>query len=360
MKRIFALALFFVVAIASAQTFDLYKDGVKIGSFHAGPMGPMMPFVNPALIAKPTDSNSRGGWDGNAPMYFTGPQVRAANVDDPSQVAGPSDIGAFREPCFFSHFAQVDPIVSPGTVSLHLHAFFGNTGTNARSTAASIANSGNSTCAGGTLNRTSYWVPAMIDTRTGTPIVPSPAGSIFYYKTGYNGIVPGAIKQLPAGLRMVSGDAKGSTPSGPWNYGCIGQGNDFWADKAVGIPICKTGQDMLMSVTFPQCWDGVNLDSPDHISHMSGTVDGACPASHPVPVPVVAFDIHYTIKATDDMTKWRLASDMYPTTLPGGFSGHADWWNGWDDATMKTITENCEQKSLDCRAYLLGDGRTLY
>jgi hypothetical protein len=40
-------------------------------------------------------------------------------------------------------------------------------------------------------------------------------------------------------------------------------------------------------LTVVRCWDGKNLDSPDHQSHMYNTVNdafqnsGACPASHP-------------------------------------------------------------------------------
>lgn len=48
---------------------------------------------------------------------------------------------------------------------------------------------------------------------------------------------------------------------------------------------CPNG--MRAQVNFPSCWDGVNLDSPDHKSHMafaSGGPNGGgdCPASHPV------------------------------------------------------------------------------
>ena len=42
---------------------------------------------------------------------------------------------------------------------------------------------------------------------------------------------------------------------------------------------------MRAQVYFPSCWDGVNLDSPDHKSHVSYPIglynDGACPPSHP-------------------------------------------------------------------------------
>ena len=45
-------------------------------------------------------------------------------------------------------------------------------------------------------------------------------------------------------------------------------------------------------ITFPTCWDGKNLDSPDHKSHMAhGGVGGfshtTCPASHPIRMPQV-------------------------------------------------------------------------
>jgi len=288
---------------------------------------------------------------------FADARVRAANVADPLQNPAPADIGSFREPCAFSHMSFDDPIVYPGQLGkAHLHSFFGNTGSGANTTAANLATSGNSTCAGGTANRTSYWVPAMIDTRTGTPIKPS--NSIFYYKTGANGVSPASVQALPQGLRMVSGNPNNFLPEGPARYGCVGLGNDYWAGSS--IPVCAAGQDLIMEVAFPQCWDGVNLDSPDHISHMANPSKGLCPASHPVAVPVISFEIHYTVTATDAPGKWRLSSDSYDSNLPGGLSGHGDWFNGWDPAIMSTFIKNCDQKSMDCHAYLLGDGRTLY
>jgi hypothetical protein len=303
-----------------------------------------MPFIDTTKLPAPR-------------VGFSTARVMPANVSNPSQVPNSSDLGAFREPCDFSHMSFDDPIVFPGQPGKsHLHAFFGNTGANANSTAASLANSGNSTCAGGTLNRTAYWVPAIIDTRTGTPVTPS--ASIFYYKTGYLGIVPASIKPFPAGLRMISGDPSNSIPAGTFNYGCVGPTASWWADHS--IPACAPGEDMIMSVDFPNCWDGVNLDSPDHSSHMTRPVNGSCPATHPVPLPEIAFVVHYTIKSTDAPAKWRLSSDNYDPALPGGYSGHGDWFNGWDPATMGTFVKNCEQASMDCHAYLLGDGRTLY
>ena len=90
----------------------------------------------------------------------------------------PDGIGAFRTVCGYSHMRADDPIVKPNAPGTsHLHTFWGNTATNAHSTAESIASTGNSTCRGGTVNRTAYWTPSIIDTRTGTPVAPSSSTS---------------------------------------------------------------------------------------------------------------------------------------------------------------------------------------
>lgn len=268
-----------------------------------------------------------------------------------------TNIGAFRVACDFSHMLPDDPIVAPGQPGVsHLHAFFGNTGANAHSNAESIATTGNSTCKGGTVNRSAYWVPAMIDTRTAAPVKPRVAN--IYYKTGYNGIKPGQVQPFPAGLRMIAGNAKNTTAKGPFRYQCVGNGSSaLWGPS---IQNCPAGAMLWQMIFFPQCWDGVNLDSPDHKSHMSYTVSRACPATHPVPLPEITFNIAYDIKEADAPLHWRLSSDNYDRTLPGGYSSHGDWFNGWSDEVMRTWVQRCDQASLDCRAHLLGDGQTLY
>ena len=254
-----------------------------------------------------------------------------------------------------------DPIVYPGQPGRsHLHAFFGNTGTSANSTAASIASSGNSTCRGGTANRTAYWVPAMIDTKDGTPVAPDQI--IVYYKVGYRGPKPSDVVPLPQGLRMIAGDPTASAGVlwGPVVYKCDGvsPGPDPYS-----IPNCAVGHSIWANVTFPQCWDGVNLDSPDHRSHMAyfpiPSPDGKCPASHPIALPEVAFNVVYTVNESDAPLRWRLSSDVYDKSLPGGYSFHGDWFNGWKADIMSTWVRNCDDASKDCLAHLLGDGRMM-
>ena len=271
-----------------------------------------------------------------------------------------TDIGAFRTVCEFSHMSFDDPIVYPGQPGRsHLHAFFGNTGINANSTVESVATSGNSTCRGGTANRTGYWVPAIIDTRDGTPVKPD--SLITYYKTGYRGIAPAAVQPMPAGLRMIAGDSTATSPTagGIAIFNCFapatGQG-----PKTVELPTtCPVGNTIWATVTFPQCWDGVNLDSPDHKSHMAYPVDGACPKSHPVPFPEVTLNFAYTVTDAAAVARWRLASDNYDPSIPAGYSLHADWFNGWKPEIMGSFIRNCDQASRDCFAHLLGNGQMM-
>jgi len=280
---------------------------------------------------------------------------------DETPSASGDGTGAFRTVCEFSHMAFDDPIVYPGQPGKsHLHVFFGNTGTNANSTAASIANTGNSTCRGGTINRSGYWAPAMIDTHDGTPVTPQ--SMIIYYKTGYNGVKPGDIKSLPQGLRMIAGDSKNSGPyqwGGPAHFTCIDPVSGTGGSTQNVPTSCPTGNTIWAAVMFPQCWDGVNLDSPDHKSHMSYPVQGSCPSTHPVAVPEITVNVLYPVADMKALSRWRLASDTYDSSIAAGYSSHADWFNGWKPQIMDAFVQNCDQPPKDCHAHLLGNGQKM-
>ena len=269
--------------------------------------------------------------------------------------------GSFRTVCRMSKSLFDDPIVFPGRPgAAHLHVFFGNTDVDANSTVASIANSGNSTCRGGTLNRSAYWFPAMYDSQTGE--VQTPDDGIFYYKTGY-AMDPASIKPLPAGLRMIAGDVNNRSTQ---DFKVIWSCRDAnWTDVG-SVPNCPVGDAVKYAVFFPQCWDGVNLDSPDHKSHMSYPIysnsggPSKCPSTHPVPLPAITEHILWTVRPGANLSAWRLASDTYSTSLRGGFSAHADWMNGWDASTMTQIVTQCLNKALDCGVGGIGAGAELF
>jgi hypothetical protein len=289
------------------------------------------------------------------------------------------NLGAFRTDCHISHFSNDDPIIFPNVKGAsHHHTFFGNTGARYDSTPESIRTTGNSSCAGGILNRTGYWIPSVVDTATGSPL--KPFRGIIYYKMGR---VPGQyIQNFPRHLRMIAGNPQAKTlEDSSADFACI---NESAANYLTGagkvIPACEKSKTwrkndgyVRLKVTFPNCWDGKNLDSPDHKSHMAYANGGhkdangnwyypanKCPTTHPIPVPEVSeiFDFEVT-DAVNGTDKWRLASDNYPATTRGGLSLHADWMNGWDEAIMGRIVTHCLNKSIDCGVNYLGDGQAL-
>jgi hypothetical protein len=122
-----------------------------------------------------------------------------------------------------------------------------------------------------------------------------------------------------------------------------------------------------MQVDFPNCWDGKNLDSPNHKDHMayaanSYVTNNTCPATHPVRIPQISIIVYYDVTdAVRGTSYWRLVSDNYdPTTAFAGYSAHADFMMGWDETIHKGIVDNCINSLKDCHAHLLGDGRTFY
>lgn len=59
-----------------------------------------------------------------------------------------------------------------------------------------------------------------------------------------------------------------------------------------------------------RCWDGVNLDSPDHKSHVAFPANGsfemgsACPESHPVKIPQLFYEIMWNTTAFNNPDEW--------------------------------------------------------
>ena len=270
--------------------------------------------------------------------------------------------GAFRVVCTPSHMSNDDPLVFPGQKdATHSHTFFGNTSTNYASDLNNLSAIGNSTCKGGLINRSAYWIPSMIDTSLNKAIAPDLA--IMYYKTGY--VPAGLVQAPPKGLRILAGNPKATTEALSSNVGytCLNR-TPFYGWKK-SIPACNVGETMQMKVSFPQCWDGKNLDSPDHKSHMAYSgknimTANKCPTTYPIGIPHIAINMNFKVLTADSAKNWRLASDNYDVSLAGGASGHADWVSGWNQVFIQGFVDNCLNKGVDCHAHLLGDGRMIY
>ena len=273
--------------------------------------------------------------------------------------------GAFRFICNASHNAKVDPIVYPGQADVgHLHTFAGNTTVNKDSTYSSLRQNGNSTCQGGPLNRSSYWMPSMM-TAGGQIVMPDYL--VIYYKGKTNSA------KLPRGLRYIFGKnmANLKAPLGIQQWGAGWPEKPEWectstATKTATIPQnCASGRgSIIVRVASPDCWDGVNLDSANHRSHMAYQVPRlgpACPPSHPIRLPQFSFAAVYTQTSLGEANTWYLASDRMIMSdgsvhnEPAGSTFHTDWFGAWDDGVLNTWHTNCIAKALSCVAFSLGD-----
>lgn len=236
----------------------------------------------------------------------------------------------FNTRCEFSHRRGDDPIVAPNRPGAsHRHDFFGNRSTRAASTLTSLRRGG-TTCVRRD-DRAGYWVPTLRD--QGRAVRPLRMNA--YYRRARRS---GTIRAFPAGLRVVAGDARAvaaqDTRVASWHCGPK-SGVRMRSEP----PACPPGTRLRMRVRFPECWDGRRLDSRDHRSHLAYARRARCPASHRVHVPRLVLNVVYPI-----------ADGRFATLASGGvLSGHADFFNAWNQRALETLVRRCLNASGNAR-----------
>ena len=236
----------------------------------------------------------------------------------------------FVSSCGFSHRAGDDPIVFPGFPGAsHDHSFVGNTSTNAFSTLATLRRAG-TTCRRPN-DTAGYWMPTLLV--GGTPL--APVGATIYYRRH----TLAAPQPFPAGLEIVAGNAHATAAQDVrivfWNCGVAGG-----VARSVTPPTCPDAgaAGLRLHVSFPDCWNGKDLDSPDHHSHLAYSAKGVCPAGYPDPVPALTVIFRYPTTGGSGVT---LASG-------GQLTGHADFFNAWNQAALNGLVANCLDALRHC------------
>ncbi len=294
--------------------------------------------------------------------------------------AVPDVVGAFRFICNAGQVSFDDPIVYPGQPGKsHLHQFFGNTGADASSTYASLRTSGGSTCTS-PLNRSAYWMPAMLNGK-GQVVRPDYV-SIYYKRRPVSDPEcrrqGAACVEIPRGLRFIFGfdmlNHKAQKTGGGY-FNCDGPtGIAGHYPTIVDVAKnCPVGNKLGAVISAPDCWNGKDLDSPDHRSHVAygryGDDGGyRCPVSHPYIIPTFTLGAWYSVDETLDRSgkwdgtfaSWHLSSDDMPgMPMKPGSSFHTDWFGAWDDQVMKIWTDNCINRLLNCSGGDLGNGQQM-
>jgi hypothetical protein len=218
---------------------------------------------------------------------------------------------------------RIDPLVNPGLApSPHLHQIVGGNSFNA-----TLAHDlpSLSTCTSCTFSEdfSNYWTAVLyFRARNGTykrvPQFTSEGlggngGVTVYYIPDAAATNQTRVNAFKPGFRMLVGDAtRTSSPSEARKtcHRCMPKTGDrnnlnCATPDAKSLPtgMCEGG--IRSVVTFPTCWDGVNLDSPDHMSHVAyaaGAGDndvgptGKCPSSHPVVIPQVMYEVMWDVR----------------------------------------------------------------
>lgn len=127
------------------------------------------------------------------------------------------------------------------------------------------------------------------------------------------------------------------------NFACYGGSGP----ETNALPTQKCPGGVRAQVFFPNCWDGQNLDSADHKSHMSypRTDNGKCPDTHPVQMVSLFYEVLYDTP--------RFANQWYGNSQPfvfsqgdaTGYGFHGDFLNGWDVPTLQRVIDECTDDS---------------
>jgi len=300
----------------------------------------------------------------------------------PLPAESPDDVGAFRMLCNAGKIIKDDPVVYPGQPGVsHLHVVWGNQGMDANSTYQSLRTTGTTSCGdpNAPVNRTAYWMPAMLD-GVGNVVLPDLIQN--YYKQIPAGTAEcqrraTACIGLPNGIKYVYGWNPVTHSGGPNDINSM----DYWAFKFVcwtddqgheAIPGsyhtiadivaagCPAGAKLVILFAGPGCWDGKNLDTPDHRSHLSyGTAETGgqiCPADHPYLIAAWQGQVHFTTDANFTAGKWHLSSDDMVPGAPAGSTLHFDYAEGWSPTVKQTWQKYCIDAHKTCSSGDLGNG----
>lgn len=309
-----------------------------------------------------------GGQAGNGPVaadYAVITTVQPAR-QTPDPGSGPSR-GTFVTSCGVNAnglFNSDNVIVAPGVTNgaHHFHDYVGNQSNNAFASDDDLAKAGTS-CVDQGDKSTYYWPVLRLQNGTQEQDAGSPGGGI-EGNTGeivtpkdvtltFVGNPRTQVTAMPRLLRIITGDAKAFV-NGPANanasWSCTGFEDRQLKDK---YPLCPAGSDVVRTFRFQSCWDGANIDSANHRTHVAfAAADGSCPAglrAVPQLVQRIVYDVDAPSLADGGRTTPLFAVDSFPEQLHKPVTDHGDFINVFDDDLMREMVD-CINTGRTCGA----------
>ncbi|MFG1842486.1 DUF1996 domain-containing protein [Micromonospora sp. NPDC049175] len=327
------------------------SDFVNLNWFTFGPAAGSSPSAPASASATPTASSAptptpsasastsvppsapAGGWVPVDQARWSR-ELAAFDALTPKAVTpGTTRVPEFHTDCEVANSAPDDPIVVPALPGAsHMHTFFGPKIDAFTTTDKLLSATTNCNAPG---DNSAYWTPEL--RKDGQP-VPIKSMRVYY---GSRVKDPSTVKPFPPGLRVVEGDAKRQVDT-PKNAGS----NQFWCAGSAEIgrsadgnwPVCAPGGNLIFQLVFKDCWDGKNIDSPDHKSHMGDPVNGVCTGKYPVAVPDLSFMVNYQSLGGDGLT----LSSGKPSSM------HGDFMNAWEPARLGALVKSCLNQNAKC------------
>jgi len=260
------------------------------------------------------------------------------------------DGDTFTVNCAPLTYQRSDPIVQPGMASGHVHAVAGGNAFQRTMGPLAAMNATATTC-DKHIDHSNYWVPHLYHLRADKmwELVPLSHNAVYYQKRACD-YAPGLRKcdkafvplAFPYGFRMIAGDylrrslnvsdyAQKAT-----HHACLGS----TSGQTYSFPTSRC-HTIRAEVYFPSCWDGKNLDSPSHCSHVAypaiGDFNfGVCPESHPVAIFSLFYEFFFD---TFSFTDTKFAFSNGDAT---GYGYHGDFIMGWTDRDLlQTAHKDC-------------------
>jgi hypothetical protein len=270
---------------------------------------------------------------------------------------------AFRTHCAPLLHARIDPIIGHDqrVVSQHVH-----TVTGARSFGYAVTAADFDPALGSTCNipedMSMYWAPALYYKDKGTLRIVKTTHTHYYISIGDGYIRKGnKLHSFPRGLRVIVGDNNNRSErvgQGWPSWHCIvdqpGSKNLFLNKPSYSkLPprFAPDGRECVSwqaNMLFPNCWDGVSLDAPDHKSHMAYMPNfGSCPKSHPILVPQLLFQVEFHLG--DIPTNARAPDFVLSNGDVTMGSFHGDYIAGFDENVLAKLMVECQRdKGAKC------------